>query len=205
MLLLLFEVTPREGRVDEYLGIAAELRPALDAMGGCLFIDRYRSLANPRKFLSYQVWRDEAALTRWRVHHEHHKAQALGRVRVFEDYRLRVAVVVRVESRGEPPWQAQHGSTWHDPETTSLRYVAVAESDAGVLEGAEESFESIYRPGEFAHVIAGSAGRPAPSLAAFPRARRIRLAEIERDYGMHDRAEAPQYFAPVSSDSPPTS
>ncbi|HET9025773.1 MAG TPA: antibiotic biosynthesis monooxygenase family protein [Burkholderiaceae bacterium] len=205
MLLLLFEVIPRAGRVDEYLGIAAELRPELDAMGGCLFIDRYRSLAEPRKFLSYQVWRDEAALTRWRVHHAHHKAQALGRVRVFEDYRLRVAMVVRVESMGEPPWQAPHGSTWHDPEGTAPRYVAVAESDAGALDGAEESFESIYRPGEFAHVIAGTAGRPAASLAEFPRARRIRLAEIERDYGMHDRAEAPQYFAPVSSGPPPAS
>ena len=196
MLLLLFEVTPREGHVDEYLEIAARLRPQLDALGGCLFIDRYRSLSRPRAILSYQVWQDEAALTRWRVHGEHHKAQALGRVRVFDDYRLRVAVLVRVEARGEAPWQAAHGSTWSDPTTTPRRHVGVAESDAPMLAGASESFESIYRPGEFAHVLGWQHGQPTPSLDRLPGARRLRLAEIERDYGMHDRREAPQYYAP---------
>ena len=94
MLLLLFEVTPREGHVDEYLAIAAKLRPELDAMGGCLFIDRYRSRAR--------------------------------------------------------------------------------------------------------HVLAFDAVQPVPTLAALPGAKRLRVGEIERDYGMHDRAEAPQYYAPVS-------
>jgi heme-degrading monooxygenase HmoA len=198
VLLLLFEVTPREGHVDEYLAIAAKLRAELDAMGGCLFIDRYRSRARPRTLLSYQVWRDEAALTRWRTHGEHHKAQALGRARVFEDYRLRVAAVLRAEERGEPAWEARHRSNWHDPAVTAPRYVAVAESDSATLAGAMESFESIYRPGVYAHVLAFDAVQSAPTLAALPGATRLRVGEIERDYGMHDRAEAPQYYAPVS-------
>jgi heme-degrading monooxygenase HmoA len=198
VLLLLFEVTPREGHVDEYLAIAAKLRPQLDALGGCLFIDRYRSLARPRALLSFQVWRDEAALTRWRTHGEHHKAQALGRARVFEDYRLRVAAVLRTEGRGEPAWQARHGSGWHDPAVTAPRYVAVAESAGATLAGAAESFESIYRPGEYAHVLTFDAGQPAPALATLPGAARLRVGEIERDYGMHDRAEAPQYYAPAT-------
>jgi heme-degrading monooxygenase HmoA len=204
VLLLLFEVTPRAGHVDEYLATAAALRPQLDACGGCLFIDRYRSRARPRTLLSYQVWRDEAALTRWRVHHEHHKAQALGRVRVFEDYRLRVAALMRVESRDEPPWEAPHGSRWHDPAVTAPRVLAIAESSGAELDGAAESFESIYRPGEFAHVLAWDAASPAPSLAAVSGAHRLRLVEIERDYGMHDRTEAPQYFAPVPAHSRPS-
>jgi heme-degrading monooxygenase HmoA len=195
VLLLLFEVTPRAGHVDEYLEIAARLRPQLDALGGCLFIDRYRSLARPDTLLSYQVWRDEAALTRWRVHQEHHRAQALGRSRVFGDYRLRVAALLRIEAAGEPTWQAAHGSRWHDPATTAPRFVAIAESSSERLAGAAESFESIYRPGEFAHVLAGASDRL--TLAELPGARRLRLGEIERDYGMHDRAEAPQYFAPA--------
>ena len=187
-------------RATVRLAIAATLRPALDALGGCLFIDRYRSLARPRTLLSYQVWRDEAALTRWRVHHEHHKAQTLGRVRVFEDYRLRVAVVVRIESRGEPPWQSPHGAQWHDPAVRVPRGLAVAESGSASMPGATESFESIYRPGEFAHVLAWTSGGPAASLGALPGAHLLRMAEIERDYGMHDRAEAPQFFAPITSD-----
>lgn len=199
MLLLLFEVVPREGHVDEYLAIAAKLRPELDALGGCLFLDRFRSLAEPRKILSYQVWRDEASLTRWRVHHEHHKAQTLGRVRVFDDYRLRVATLLRTEATGEPMWQSPQGASWNDPATTAPRYVAVAESQAPTLAGAGESFESIYRPGEYAHVFSWGPDASAPSLDALTGARRLCVAEIERDYGMRERAEAPQYFAPISS------
>ena len=199
MLLLLFEVTPRDGHVDEYLQIAASLRPALDALGGCLFIDRYRSLARPRTLLSYQVWRDEASMTRWRIDHEHHKAQTLGRARVFDDYRLRVAVVVAIEARGEPPWRTPHGAHWNDPAVRAPRSLAIAESGSATVPGAIESFESIYRPGEFAHVLASTPGAPAPSLDALPGAHRLRMAEIERDYGMHDRTEAPQYFAPITS------
>lgn len=201
MLLLLFEVTPREGHLDEYLETAARLRPALDAMGGCLFIDRYRSLARARTLLSFQVWRDEAALTRWRVDPEHHKAQALGRARVFEDYRLRVVAVTREESLEAAPWQAQHGSAWHAPGTVEPRYAGVAESADAGLPGARESFESIYRPGEYAHLLGWKAAEQAPSLSALPGARRLRIGEIERDYGMQQRAEAPQYFAPISARS----
>lgn len=198
MLLLLFEVTPRAGHLDEYLATAAALRPALDASGGCLFIDRYRSLADPRSLLSYQLWRDEAALTRWRVHHEHHKAQTLGRARVFDDYRLRVAAVLRIESLAEPAWTAPHGSRWHDP-ATPPRFVAIAESPQPALAGATESFESLYRPGEYAHVLPVADRGAGPVLAALPGATRLRVAEVERDYGMRDRAEAPQFFAPLSS------
>lgn len=204
MLLLLFEVVPREGHVDEYLAIAAKLRPVLDALGGCLFLDRYRSLAQPRRILSFQVWRDEASLTRWRVHQEHHKAQAIGRVRVFDDYRLRVATLLSTEASGEPGWQSPHVATWADPATRAPRYVAVAESRSRTLPAASESFESIYRPGECAHVFTWTADQPAPSLATLPGAHRLRIGEIERDYGMRERAEAPQYFAPTPS-PPPTS
>lgn len=194
MLLLLFEVTPRAGHVDEYLGIAAQLRPLLDAVGGCVFIDRYRSLARPGTLLSFQVWRDEAAMTRWRVHADHRQAQARGRARVFEDYRLRVAEIVRSEALGEPAWQAgaaagQGGGPG--------RVLAVAESASATVPGAMESFESIYRPGEHVHVL-GSAADP-PTLATLHGAHRLHVAAVRRDYGMHDRSEAPGNTAPDSS------
>ena len=201
MLLLLFEVTPREGHVDEYLDIAAKLRPALDAMGGCLFLDRYRSLAQPRKLLSFQVWRDEASMTRWRVDGHHHTAQTLGRTRVFDDYRLRVAEIIRVDAVGEAPWQPTRRCSWHDPAVTAPRYVAIAESLGATVAGASESFESIYRPGEYAHVLAFATEQSAPTLATLPGARRVRIAEIERDYGMFERGEAPQYYPPIPSPS----
>ncbi len=41
------------------------------------------------------MWRDEAAIARWRADDAHRAAQAAGRAHIFADYRLRVARVVR--------------------------------------------------------------------------------------------------------------
>ena len=39
-----FEIQVEDGRVNTYMDLAASLKPRLDAMGGCLFLDRYKSL-----------------------------------------------------------------------------------------------------------------------------------------------------------------
>ena len=200
MIALLFEVTPKPGALDEYLAIAARLRPALDALGGCLFLDRFRSLARADTLLSLQIWRDEAALTRWRVDAQHHKAQTLGRTRIFADYRLRIAQVVREEARGEPAWRPQRLGAYNDPAARAPRFVAIAASQSAALVGAAESFESIYRPGEFAHVF-DVAAPDELALAQLAHAQRLRVCEIERDYGMRERAEAPQFYPPTEKRS----
>ncbi|MEH2549909.1 hypothetical protein V1283_006554 [Bradyrhizobium sp. AZCC 2262] len=38
----LFEVHIKEGYFDQYLALAASLKPKLEAMPGCLFIDRFK-------------------------------------------------------------------------------------------------------------------------------------------------------------------
>ena len=45
MLALFFEVKPRPEHEATYFELAAKLKPALDASGGLLFLDRSRSLA----------------------------------------------------------------------------------------------------------------------------------------------------------------
>ena len=44
MIGLFFEVQTRPGHRDQYLDLAASLKPALEATGGCLSIERFRSL-----------------------------------------------------------------------------------------------------------------------------------------------------------------
>ena len=78
MLALFFEVQPKPERLQEYLDTAAKLKPELDAVGGCLFIERFKSLGREGTLLSFQVWRDEAAMTAWRVNPIHHQAQTLA-------------------------------------------------------------------------------------------------------------------------------
>ncbi len=95
MIAVIFEVCPQDGRRQEYLDLAAELRPFLGQIDGFLSIERFESLSTPGKILSLSFWRDEAAVQAWRQQAEHRAAQVKGRGGIFQDYRLRVADVVR--------------------------------------------------------------------------------------------------------------
>lgn len=95
MIAVIFEVEPTGGRKDEYLDIAAEMHPMLDQIEGFISVERFQSLTDPRKVLSLSFFKDEAAIARWRTLNAHRGAQAKGRGGVFDDYRLRIASVVR--------------------------------------------------------------------------------------------------------------
>jgi heme-degrading monooxygenase HmoA len=95
MIAVIFEVIPAPGRREEYLDLAAQLRPALEKTDGFVSIERFASLTNEGKVLSLSFWRDEAAVKRWRELEAHRAAQARGRGGIFAEYRLRVAEVAR--------------------------------------------------------------------------------------------------------------
>lgn len=95
MIAVIFEVLPEEGRRQEYLDLAAALRPRLEAIDGFLSIERFASLSQPEKVLSLSFWRDEAAVAQWRNLEPHRAAQKRGRAEIFADYRLRIAEVAR--------------------------------------------------------------------------------------------------------------
>ncbi len=106
MIAVIFEVWPADGHKQEYLDIAAALRPLLDDVDGFISIERFESLYEPGKILSLSFWRDEQAVEAWRQLEPHRAAQAKGRASVFQDYRLRVAGVIRdygMECRTEAP------------------------------------------------------------------------------------------------------
>lgn len=95
MIAVIFEVWPADGRRQDYLDIAAGLRPLLEQVDGFISIERFESLNEPGKILSLSVFRDEQSVARWRALEQHRAAQASGRGGVFRDYRLRVASVIR--------------------------------------------------------------------------------------------------------------
>ncbi|MBS1219066.1 MAG: hypothetical protein H6R21_2199 [Proteobacteria bacterium] len=95
MIAVIFEVWPEPDRKQEYLDLAASLRPLLEQVDGFISIERFESLGEPGKILSLSVFRDEAAVARWRQLEQHRSAQAQGRGGIFRNYRLRVASVIR--------------------------------------------------------------------------------------------------------------
>jgi heme-degrading monooxygenase HmoA len=114
MIAVIFEVSPAEGRRDEYLAIAASLREDLSTIDGFISVERFESLKEPGKLLSLSFWRDEEAILNWRRLAHHRAAQAHGRAGMFSDYRLRVAAVMRdygLSRRDEAPEdsRAAHG------------------------------------------------------------------------------------------------
>ena len=95
MIVVIFEVEIAEGKTAEYLDIANEIRPLLKEVDGFISIERFKSLTNDDKILSLSFWRDEDAIQEWRSLESHRFAQSKGRDGVFENYRLRVAGVIR--------------------------------------------------------------------------------------------------------------
>ena len=103
---VIFEVSPKDEHRQEYLDIAAALKPTLEQMDGFISIERFQSLTDPGKILSLSFWRDDEAIAKWRQVERHRMAQAKGRGELFRDYRLRIAAVIRdygMTERAEAP------------------------------------------------------------------------------------------------------
>ena len=202
-----FEVQIKEGQVDRYLNLAASLKPSLEAMGGCLFLDRFKSLTRKNLLLSYQIWLDEGSMIAWRVDAKHHTVQETGREQVFADYRIRIAQVVHEERSEKLAWRPERLSPYNDPKRRPPTFVVASESRNRELSVGtswkRDVFESVYRPGIFAHLVdvpSSDAGVGfGRQLLADSTTDYFRVFEVMRDYGMFNRAEAPQYYPPVQS------
>ena len=86
--------------------MASALKPELNKIKGFISVERFQSLADPNKVLSLSFWEDEESIAQWRNLEQHRYAQKAGRDFVFDDYRLRVANVIRdygMDNRTEAP------------------------------------------------------------------------------------------------------
>jgi heme-degrading monooxygenase HmoA len=215
MFVVIFEVQPRKERFDDYLGLAKALKPEIEKIDGFIDNERYASRRREGRILSLSTWRDEKALIRWRTLAVHHRAQAKGRSEIFEDYRLRVGEIVA--DTGPPAGHAVREQRLDETEVGAAKAVTISERPAGgrvsVDLAAElglkpeaaglidhEVFESLYNPGKqvllaaWRDAAAARAWQPKPTAGGALRHRRVRVI---RDYGLHERREAPQYYPPV--------
>jgi heme-degrading monooxygenase HmoA len=198
MFAVIFEVNPRPGERDAYLGHAATLRPELVAIEGFIGNERYASLGRKGWLVSLSIWRDEKALIRWRTHALHHEIQGKGRSSVFADYHLRVGEIVADSGLDAALPRQRLDAT----EVAATKVVTLTERPLEpVSDGADgEVFDSITRPGNALYLRAWPDIASAEvGIADMPG--RHRVVHIIRDYGMFARTEAPQYFPSRSSPS----
>ena len=168
MFAVIFEVQPKKARWDDYLDLAKQLKPKLEAIDGFIDNERFASKRTEGRLLSLSTWRDEKAVVRWRSHGEHHGVQEKGRFEVFEDYHLRVGEITADSAPAEgvalkemrfdeteigkakactitevSPPDRSHAVSRPDEVLTHLRLDLHAD---GLLD--HEMFESIYNPGK---------------------------------------------------------
>lgn len=114
MIAVIFEVEPKPECKQHYLDLAAGLRAELDRIDGFLSIERFQSLTDPDKILSLSFFTDEAAVAAWRNVRTHRNAQKAGRETVFENYRLRIATVIRDYGMTDRDQAPSDSRTIHD-------------------------------------------------------------------------------------------
>ena len=93
--IVLFEGTLREGKMEDYLAQAAALKDALAQAQGFLRSERFSSLSAPNKLLSMSVWDSEESAAKWRNQMDHRLCQKHGRIVDFADYKITVVAPLR--------------------------------------------------------------------------------------------------------------
>jgi heme-degrading monooxygenase HmoA len=189
MLAVIFEVQPKAAEFHRYLDIAGSLRPELARIDGFVAIERFESRRREHHVLSLSIWHNEGAIARWRGLAAHRAAQLLGRSEIFGDYRLRVGKITTDE-----PEPATAGNVTVTEWPPSAAEAPADPPVAGVVEA--EEFDSLSEEGKRLLLVtwcddaAADAWRPGGGW-------RHRRVHILRDYGMFERAAAPQYYPPV--------
>jgi heme-degrading monooxygenase HmoA len=208
MFVVLFEVQPKREQWDRYLELAAMLRPELLQVRGFIDNERYSSERTEGRLLSLSTWEDEKALIRWRTQARHHDVQRQGRFEVFEDYHLRVGEVL-----SDSDEQDLSHSRLDLTEVGATPAVTVTETVAGGGLSLPPSSEELLDAESYSGItITGkrltlaswlsdeAAGAWIERQTTGARRRHVRVI---RDYGMHRREEAPQYFSGVGAVDPP--
>ena len=208
MFAVIFEVCPKAGHWDDYLGYARLLKPELEEIDGFIENERFASKRREGWLVSLSTWRDEKALVRWRTHALHHDVQMKGRTEVFRDYHLRVGEIT-ADTR-LPAGAGLEQQRYDETAVGSAKIAVLTEiplDQAGAAEGADlaavewDLFESITRPGRALILSFWRNAEAAGGWLARP-ALRQRTVRVIRDYGMFSRAEAPQYYPPISPATP---
>ncbi len=186
-----FDVLPKKGFADAYFGLAGGLKPIVEKIPGFISVERFESLEQAGWYLSYSRWVDEDALGAWRCQQDHHEAQVCGRSLVLEDYRLRVGSTL--SDKGSHSTKPCIAALFGEFEKVKM----AAESTQKLFNKAVRLFKGVINPArgialldfDLANVLEVKATMADQELLD------LGLYEIQRDYGMFNRAQAPDVFA----------
>jgi heme-degrading monooxygenase HmoA len=214
MFAVIFEVQPKKERWDDYLDLAKQLKPKLEAIDGFIDNERFESSKTKGRVLSLSTWRDEKAVVRWRSEGAHHGVQERGRSEIFADYHLRVGEITA--DSAPPKGGTVDEKRFDETEIGDAKFCTISEISGRSIGGPEavlsllrfdsradglidhEIFDAIYNKDKHLLLAAWRDRKTAsgwtPAAVAGAGELRHRQVRIIRDYGMFERREAPQYY-----------
>jgi heme-degrading monooxygenase HmoA len=220
MFSVIFEVHPKPEQWDNYLGNAGVLRPELEKVDGFVDNIRYKSLTRPGWILSLSGWRDEKSVVRWRTAQRHHIVQEKGRTEILLDYHLRVGQITHdtnvpagqtIQEQRLDETEVGEGTTitfidgkWPDASCETMdaagtaSFFGVNPKAAGLV--SWDVFSAVQTPDKLILMMVWKSKADAERMGkstSLPAGGRLRQVRVVRDYGMFDRREAPQYYAPA--------
>jgi heme-degrading monooxygenase HmoA len=185
-----FDVLPKKGFKDAYFGMAAGLKPIVEMNPGFISVERFENLGQVGWYLSYSRWVDEKALSSWRCQHDHHEAQVCGRNLVLEDYRLRVVSTLNTSSESDKSYVLALAGNFEQVQMEAGR----TQKSLGKV---PKLFKDVINPERGIALLDFDAVSALKVKNSISNHELIDLGvyEVRRDYGMFDRAQAPNIFA----------
>jgi heme-degrading monooxygenase HmoA len=186
-----FDVLPKKGFADAYFGMAGGLKPIVEKSPGFISVERFENLGQAGWFLSYSQWLDEKALGAWRCQQDHHEAQVCGRNLVLEDYRLRVGSIL-----------SGKGGESTKPCMVALvgefeKVQVAAESAQYLFSKTAILFKGVINPARGVALFESDVASALKLKDSMANQELIELGvyEVQRDYGMFNRVQAPSIFS----------
>lgn len=186
-----FDVLPKSGFVDTYFAMALGLRSIAEKNTGFVSVERFKNLQRPDWYLSFSNWGDEESLTNWRCQPDHASAQVCGRSLILEDYRLRVASELPNRSATAELGKAELVTAY----VGNFEAIKNALSSNTPSNASPKYFQGVINP-ERGIALAECSADQAIQLNNDSKSDLFDVCcfSVVRDYGMFDRAQAPQQF-----------
>jgi heme-degrading monooxygenase HmoA len=187
-----FDVLPKSGFGETYFRMAADLKPIVEKNPGFISVERFQNFSEPDWYLSFSQWTDERVLAAWRCQKDHHQAQVCGRDLILEDYRLRVGALT-IESNIA---YADGKSLIFSAIGSFDNIQSVSENHRTMFAKRTRFFKGVINPDRGFMLADFESGIPLDEMRAIFTNGRIEVSvfEVKRDYGMFNRAQAPEVF-----------
>jgi len=186
-----FDVLPKNGFVDAYFAMAVGLRSIVEKNPGFISVERFKNLQHSDWYLSFSNWANEESLAGWRCQPDHSSAQVCGRSLILEDYRLRVGSELGTEEGLEQLGGSERIATY----IGNFEAIEDAVSEIKMPDITPRLFRGVIDPMRGIALVELSKNQSIPLTKHLSNdLYEIRCFDVVRDYGMFNRAQAPQQF-----------